>query len=131
MTPQRCPCHNPQTSEYGKRDLTDMIKARISRCPHFKRSPFSEAGRYNHKIAYKAKREKDVIEGDVMTEADVREREERERERFGDATWLALKVEEGTMNQELQSEAGKGKETYSPLEPPEKNHSADILILGL
>lgn len=66
-----------------------------------------------------------------MTEADVREREERERERFGDATWLALKVEEGTMNQELQSEAGKGKETYSPLEPPEKNHSEDILILGL
>lgn len=56
-------------------------------------------------------------EGDVMTGAKLRE---RERERPGDATLLALKVEEGTVHQEMEAEAEKGKETDSPLEVPEK-----------
>ena len=38
----------------------------------------------------------------------------------------------GNINQEMQAEAGKGKETDSPLELLEKkNHSADTLILGV
>ena len=41
--------------------------------------------------------------------------------RFEDALLLALKMEEGATNQGSKQppEAGKGKETGSPLEPPE------------
>ena len=52
----------------------------------------------------------------------------RERERFGEAALWALKVEEGTVHQEMEAEAEKGKETDSPLEIPEKEHSADTLL---
>ena len=55
----------------------------------------------------------------------------RERGRFGEAALWALKVEEGTMHQEMEAEAEKGKETDSPLEIPEKERSADTLLLGL
>ena len=37
-----------------------------------------------------------------------------------DAMLLTLKVEEGTVHQEMEAEAEKGKETDSPLEVPEK-----------
>jgi len=56
---------------------------------------------------------------------------QRERGRFGEAALWALKVEEGTMHQEMEAEAEKGKETDSPLEIPEKERSADTLLLGL
>ena len=55
----------------------------------------------------------------------------RERERFGEAALWALKVEEGTVHQEMEAEAEKGKETDSPLEIPEKERSADTLLQDL
>ena len=55
----------------------------------------------------------------------------RERERFGEAAQWALKVEEGTVHQEMEAEAEKGKETDSPLEIPEKERSADTLLQDL
>ena len=44
-----------------------------------------------------------------------------EAERFEDATLLALKMGEGAMNQarSVTLEAGKSKEIYSPIGPPE------------
>lgn len=45
---------------------------------------------------------------------------------------LAWKLEEGATGQRLQVplEAGKGKETDSPLEPPEATSPADTLSLA-
>lgn len=44
---------------------------------------------------------------------------ERTGEGLAYATLLALRMKEGVMNQGVLPEAGKGKETDSPLEPPE------------
>ena len=74
----------------------------------------------NHKIACKAKWEGDEMEDTMGRRCNDRRKAQRERERPGDATWLALKVEEETVHQEMEAEAEKGKETDSPLEVPEK-----------
>ena len=102
-----------------------MIKARTLRWP-LERSASHMLGicgeKCNHKIACKAKWEGDEMEDTMGRRCNDRRKaqRERERERPGDATWLALKVEEGTVHQEMEAEAEKGKETESPLEVPEK-----------
>ena len=54
----------------------------------------------------------------------------RERERFGEAALWALKVEEGTVHQEMEAEAEKGKETDSLRACKKKDSCENTLILG-
>lgn len=72
--------------------------------------------------------DREVIRGypggpDVITRVLRSQRGRQERERFEDATLLALNMEEGPGAEEKRwpLEAGKGEEMDCPLEPPERN----------
>lgn len=75
----RCPHPNPQ----GKRNFAGVIKSRILRYRDY--SGCSLCALCNHKGPYK---------GDT-------ERPESQRQRFKDATQLAVKMEEEAMSQEM------------------------------
>lgn len=68
----------------------------------------------------------------VITRVLISEKRRQKSERFEDAALLTLKVEERARANDFRwpLEATKGKEMYSPQEPPEEHSPADTLILA-